>query len=126
MAPAARLSEAQAAYRSKQFAESLRLFDAVLKAVPGQPQARLGRARVLADCGEDLEALEITESLLHDPAASALTDSEQVEALALMGLLLHKKGLRTLAEDYLLEVRRRDPRHPSLVLSSRTGSDDHD
>jgi chemotaxis protein methyltransferase WspC len=116
------LAEAQAAYRSKHFTEALRLFDVVLSAVPRQPQARLGKAQVLADCGEDFEALELTESLLQDADASALSASDQVEALGLMGLLLHKKGLAELARSYLLEVRRRDPSHPILALLGQGGA----
>ena len=44
-----------------------------------------------------------------------------------MGLLLHKKGLQALARSYLMEVRRRDPSHPSLVLLPQPdGGDAHD
>ncbi len=112
------LAQAQVHYRAKRFAEALRAFDAVLTADPGHPLARLGKARVLADCGEDFEALEIAESLLHGAAAGGLklAPADQVEALVLMGLLLHKKGLKDLAQGYLREVKRHDPHHPSLGL----------
>ncbi|MBV5274696.1 MAG: tetratricopeptide repeat protein [Lamprocystis purpurea] len=112
------LAQAQVHYRAKRFAEALSAFDAVLTADPGHPLARLGKARVLADCGEDFEALEIAESLLHGAAAGGLklAPADQVEALVLMGLLLHKKGLKDLAQGYLREVKRHDPHHPSLGL----------
>jgi len=112
------LAAAQVHYRAKRFAEALSAFDAVLTADPGHPLARLGKARVLADCGEDFEALEIAESLLHGAAAGGLklAPADQVEALVLMGLLLHKKGLKDLAQGYLREVKRHDPHHPSLGL----------
>ena len=112
------LAQAQVHYRAKRFAEALSAFDAVLTADPGHPLARLGKARVLADCGEDFEALEIAESLLHGTAAGGLNlaPADQVETLVLMGLLLHKKGLKDLAQGYLREVKRHDPHHPSLGL----------
>jgi chemotaxis protein methyltransferase WspC len=114
----AHLAQAQVHYRAKRFAEALGAFDAVLTVDPGHPLARLGKARVLADCGEDFEALEIAESLLHGTAAGGLNlaPADQVEALVLMGLLLHKKGLKDLAQGYLREVKRHDPHHPSLGL----------
>lgn len=111
-----RLERALEQYRAKQFAEALADFEGVLAAAPDHPGARLGKARVLADCGEDFEALESLESLLHGPLAAGLTHEHRLEALVLMGLLLHKKGLKDLARGYLLEVRRLDPRHPSLGL----------
>ena len=123
------LGPAEAHYQAKRFAEALAAFDAVLAAAPKDPRARLGRARVLADCGEDFEALEVAEALLHgaDEGEFSLGPADYVEALVLIGLLLHKKGLKDLAQGYLREVQRRDPRHPSLgLLQAAPSGRDHD
>jgi chemotaxis protein methyltransferase WspC len=112
------LAHAEAHYEAKRFAEALLAFDAVLAAAPAEARARLGRARVLADCGEDFEALETAEALVAgvDEGELRLPPTDYVEALALIALLLHKKGLKDLAQGYLREVERRAPRHPSLGL----------
>jgi len=119
-----RLAQAQAHYQAKRFAEALLAFDAVLASHPADAQARLGKARVLADCGEDFEALEVAEALLAgvDEGELRLSPADYVEALALIALLLHQKGLKDLARGYLREVERRAPGHPSLRLL-RPGSD---
>ena len=113
-----RLAQAQAHYQAKRFAEALLAFDAILAGHPADARARLGKARVLADCGEDFEALEVTEALLHavDEGELSLSPPDYVEALALIALLLHKKGLKDLAQGYLREIARRAPGHPSLGL----------
>ncbi|WP_295436482.1 protein-glutamate O-methyltransferase CheR [uncultured Thiodictyon sp.] len=113
-----RLAHAEAHYKAKRFAEALRTFDVVLVSRPADARARLGKARVLADCGEDFEALEVAEALLHavDEGELRLSPADYVEALALIALLLHKKGLKDLAQGYLREIARRAPGHPSLGL----------
>ena len=113
-----RLAHAQAHYQAKRFAEALLAFNAILAGHPADARARLGKARVLADCGEDFEALEVTETLLHavDEGELDLSPPDYVEALALIALLLHKKGLKDLAQGYLREIARRAPGHPSLGL----------
>ncbi len=112
------LAHAEAHYQAKRFAEALLAYDAILAAAPGHALARLGRARVLADCGEDFEALETAESLVAgvDEGELRLPAADYVEALALIALLLHKKGLKSLAQGYLREIERRAPAHPSLGL----------
>ncbi|WP_295447958.1 protein-glutamate O-methyltransferase CheR [uncultured Thiodictyon sp.] len=113
-----RLAQAEAHYQAKRFAAALCSFDAVLTSRPADARARLGKARVLADCGEDFEALEVAEALLHatDAGELRLSPPDYVEALVLVALLLHQKGLKDLAQGYLREVQRRAPRHPSLGL----------
>ncbi len=118
------MHEAREHYTHKRFTEALLGFERVLRLHAGQPQALLGKARVLADCGEDFEALEILERLVAGtmPAAAAAAarptaaDEVQVDALGLMAVLLHKKGLRDLAEQYLRRLSMLDPEHISLGL----------
>jgi chemotaxis protein methyltransferase WspC len=88
----------------------------VLRRHPDLPEALLGKARLLADCGEDIEALEALESLV---AGAAGSRQVQADALGLMAVLLHKKGLKDLAAQYLRRVALLDPAHPSLRLLGR-------
>lgn len=122
------LARAADHYAAKRFTDALLAFDQVLRHHPREPDALLGRARVLADCGDDFEALEILEQALAVVDAQAdgvATDKsgatpaqfgQRVEILALMAVLLHKKGLRDLAAQYLQRVSLLDPHHRSLRL----------
>jgi chemotaxis protein methyltransferase WspC len=115
------LELARAHYADKRFTEALLGFEQVLRLRPALPAALLGKARVLADCGEDFEALEALEALL-SPEASAADAGDrslQVDALSLMAVLLHKKGLGDLAAQYLRRVSMLDPHHVSLGLLER-------
>jgi chemotaxis protein methyltransferase WspC len=116
------LAHAEAHYQAKRFSEALLAYEAILAAEPQHALARLGRARVLADCGEDFEALETAETLVAgvDEGELRLPPADYVEALVLIALLLHKKGLKSLAQGYLREVERRAPDHPSLGLLRQT------
>jgi tetratricopeptide (TPR) repeat protein len=122
------LARAEAHYGAKRFAEALLAFDAALARSPGEPRALLGKARVLADCGEDFEALETLETLLHAEGATPVQPrprapargGDHAEALALMALLLNKKGLTELAAGYLDQLARAAPEHP--VLGLRVGA----
>lgn len=116
------LGRAQAHYRAKRFAEALLAFEAALSKSPAEPRALLGKARVLADCGEDFEALETLESLLQaqGPGAAWVSRGDHAEALALMALLLNKKGLTELASTYLDQLAHAAPDHPVLGLRAAT------
>jgi chemotaxis protein methyltransferase WspC len=110
------LRQAEADYAAKRFTEALLGFEQVLRRHPDLPEALLGKARLLADCGEDIEALEALESLV---AGAAGSRQVQADALGLMAVLLHKKGLKDLAAQYLRRVALLDPAHPSLRLLGR-------
>jgi chemotaxis protein methyltransferase WspC len=115
-------------YAAKRFTDALLAFEKVLRRDPQDPGALLGKARVLADCGEDFEALEILEQALavadahpgrETPAGSAATSEhrhQRIEIMALIAVLLHKKGLRDLAAQYLRRVSLLDPTHRALRL----------
>lgn len=110
------LQAAWLAHEEKRFSEALLGFERVLKVRPGNSSARLGKALVLADCGEDFEALETAEALISGVDENELTSTgtDYVEALVLIALLLRKKGLSDLSRGYFDEIARRDPQHPSL------------
>jgi chemotaxis protein methyltransferase WspC len=128
------IEEAEAAYAHKRFPDALLGFEQVLRLRPALPEALLGKARVLADCGEDIEAMELLESLVAAGAAaqppgawppdpSPDAGRVQVDALGLMAVLLHKKGLRDLAAQYLRRVSLLDPSHLALRLLGRRADD---
>ncbi len=93
-------------------------YDAVLARRPRDPSALLGKARVLADGGDELEALEVLELLISAIEQGRVQPSrdERVEALALFGLLLQRKGLGRLANGYFDQLARLAPQHPVLRL----------
>ncbi|NEX21603.1 hypothetical protein G3480_15000 [Thiorhodococcus mannitoliphagus] len=97
---------------------ALDAFDAALAQAPLDSAALLGKARVLADGGEELEALECLETLLEalDEGAIQMPLDDRIEALALFGLLLNRKGLGGLAQGYFDELARLAPGHAVLRL----------
>lgn len=93
-------------------------YDAILARRPRDPGALLGKARVLADGGDELEALEGLELLISAMERGLVrpTREERIETLALFGLLLQRKGLSKLARDYFDKLARLAPQHPVLRL----------
>ncbi len=116
------LREADDHYQQKRMVEALAAYNKVLANYPNHRPARLGRAQVLADCGEDFEALEIAEALTREE--SSPEDGVLVEASALVAVLLHQRGLVPMAQSYLTQVARLAPRHPVLALLARRGNCD--
>ncbi len=119
------LDKAEALVRGKRFSEALLAFDRLLAIEPHHAGAALGRARVLADGGEDFEAIEQLEQLLQGIEGGRIGAAPRVHAdvLALMAVLLRKKGLTALARDYLQELAGMDPSHPVLPID-RSHDDD--
>ncbi|MGB5733254.1 MAG: hypothetical protein WBM40_02270, partial [Thiohalocapsa sp.] len=117
-APRTLLTAADAHYRAKRFNDALLGYEQALALAPHSAAARLGKTRVLADCGEDFEALELAEALLDaiDQRRVDANPDEHAEALGLIALLLHKKGLTELANGYLHKLGRLQPTHPMLRL----------
>ena len=114
------LRSAQELYQQKRFTEAMGLYDELLASDPAiRARVQLGKARVLADCGEELEALEYAEAALQIDGTRALPRGERVEALALIAAVMRAKGLTALVENYLSRIRDLDPDHPVLRLSSR-------
>ena len=116
--PAMRTSPAPPLARENDPVAALDRFDAVLARAPHDPPALLGKARVLADGGDELEALECLERLLAaiDDGEALASASDRVDALALFAVLLVRKGLDGLAQGYLEELARLAPQHPVLRL----------
>ena len=112
------LTAADAHYRAKRFNDALLGYEQALTLAPHAAAARLGKTRVLADCGEDFEALELAESLLEaiDQGLVDANPAQHAEALGLIALLLKKKGLVELARGYLQRLARLQPTHPMLRL----------
>jgi chemotaxis protein methyltransferase WspC len=79
------LDQAQSHYEHKRFTEAILGFERLLGRHPNLPQALLGKARVLADCGEDFEAMELLETLVATDAdatgAGTLDDDSSGDGL---------------------------------------------
>ena len=106
--------EAKIAYENKDFQRSYALY-AELEALGLDYRARsmLGRAQILGDSGDDIEAIELAENALRIHNAlgvrGELTRAELVQAHTLIGLLLHKKKLVDAAKPHLVKVLELDP-----------------
>jgi tetratricopeptide (TPR) repeat protein len=111
---------AEQAYKNKQFEESLRLYDQLIDQHPlWASWARLGKARVLLDSGEELEALETAETALSAKKMTAgiyLTQADEADAHAIIVLVLHNKGLKSKLAEHLKRVRHLNPKHEVLRI----------
>ena len=108
------LDSAKKSYEIKDFEKSYTLY-AELEALGLDYRARsmLGRAQILGDSGEDIEAIELAENALRIHNAlggrGELTTAELIQAHTLIGLLLHKKKLVDAARPHLAKVLELDP-----------------
>ena len=111
---------AEQAYKNKQFEESLRLYDQLIDQHPlWASWARLGKARVLLDSGEELEALETAETALSAKKMTAgiyLTQADEADAHAIIVLVLHNKGLKSKLAEHLKRGRHLNPKHEGLRI----------
>lgn len=112
---------AEQAYRSKRFNEAIRLYDQIIEAYPlWASWGRLGKARVLADSGEEIEALEQAEAALfykQQIAGVYFSKDDEADAHAIISLVLHNKGLKEKLREHLERVRSLNPSHEILKLS---------
>ena len=73
----------------------------------------MGRAQILGDAGEDIQAIELAENALRIHNAlgvgGELSKVELIQAHSLIGLLLHKKKLCDEARFHLGRVLELDP-----------------
>ncbi|MEC9465559.1 MAG: CheR family methyltransferase [Myxococcota bacterium] len=108
------LNEARTSYENKEFQKSYALY-AELEALGLDYRARsmLGRAQILGDSGEDIQAIELAENALrlHNALGGRgeLTRAELIQAHTLIGLLLRKKKLNDAAKPHLEKVLELDP-----------------
>ena len=108
------LDRAKKSYEIKDFDKSYALY-AELEALGLDYRARsmLGRAQILGDSGEDIQAIELAENALRIHNAMGergeLTKIELIQAHTLIGLLLHKKKLMDAARPHLAKVMELDP-----------------
>ncbi len=112
------LAEANEAYEGKALTMALALYIEAEEKQPKQSaRALLGQAKVYADREQDMEALEAAEaSLSNDSDKTQLEPKETAEVHAIMGIILKKKNLNTLAEEHLLLVQKLAPKHAAVKL----------
>ncbi len=116
-----RRRSAEAAYRNKQFEEAIRLYDQLIEHHPlWASWARLGKARVLIDSGQEMEALEEAEGAISGKRMVAgvyLTPSDEADANAIIALVMNNKGLKGRMEEHLKKVKQLNPQHEVLKIS---------
>ncbi len=120
-AAAARHS-AEDAYREKRFDEAVELYDQLIREHPVWGcWARLGKARVLLDSGEEMEAIELAEQVIDNrpkPTEVRLSTAELADAHAIIVLVLNKRGMYSEVKQHLQAVLRLNPNHEVLRLAS--------
>lgn len=111
---------AEQAYQNKQFEEAILLYDQLIEQHPlWASWARLGKARVLMDSGEEMEALEVAEAAISAKKMVVgiyLTQKDEADAHAIIALIMHNKGLSGKVEEHLKQVRILNSKHEILKL----------
>ncbi len=112
---------AEDAYRNKEFEKAIQLYEQLIDDHPlWACWARVGKARVLVDSGEEMEALEEAEKALSGKQMSAglyLTNSDLADAHAIIALVLRKRGMAVGMQEHLEQVRRLNPAHSILKIT---------
>ncbi|MBT3308068.1 MAG: hypothetical protein HOL04_04280 [Gammaproteobacteria bacterium] len=113
-------TSAEQAYQGKRFDEAIRLYDQLIDQHPAWAcWAHAGKARVLVDSGDDLEALEEAERALSGSLRSNslyLSNKDRADAHAIIALVLNKKGINAGQKEHLDQVQQLNPKHPTLQL----------
>lgn len=111
---------AEDAYHNKEFERALHLYEQLIEHHPlWECWARVGKARVLVDSGEEMEALEEAEKALSGKQMSAgiyLTNSDLADAHAIIALVLKKRGMIVGMQEHLEQTRRLNPAHSILKI----------
>ena len=81
----------------------------------------MGKARVLIDSGQEMEALEEAEAAISGKEMVAglyLNRDEEADAHAIIALVLHNKGLTREKAHHLQQIRILNPGHEILRIVS--------
>lgn len=109
------------AYEEKNFDEARKLFDQLIENHPlWESWARVGKARILMDSGEEMEALEEAEKALNGKQSSNsihLDKTDMADAHAIIAMVLNHRGFETAKLDHLQQVRKLNPNHAILKLT---------
>lgn len=109
--------EALRLYRDKKLESAGRAFQELIREFPKYaPMALTGLARICADQGDYIEAMENAEMALEHRWADTMETSDRVESYAIIGLALRQKGLNDAATSHFLKVKKLDPTHPVVRL----------
>jgi len=118
--PEVKRDSAEQAYQGKRFDEAIRLYDQLVDQHPAWAcWAHAGKARVLVDSGDDLEALEEAERALsgcQNTNSLYLPNKDRADAHAIIALVLNKKGIKAGQKEHLDQVQQLNPKHPTLQL----------
>ncbi|KPA19646.1 chemotaxis protein methyltransferase CheR [Candidatus Magnetomorum sp. HK-1] len=116
--------EANTAYEAKNFSTAINIFESIIKKnSSNEPFARLGLAKIHADCENDLEALENAEYALKlDQQAmngKKLSGHDKEDLYALIALILQKKGIIQKAQYYFSQLKQLNSNHPALIMEEK-------
>ena len=113
---------AERAYRNKQFDEAIRLYEQLIEHHPlWACWARVGKARVLIDSGQEMQALEEAGAALSSKEMTAglhLTKNDEADAHAIIALVLRNKGMQTEMLKHIEVVRKLKPDHEVLRITT--------
>lgn len=110
---------AEDAYNKKRFGEAIYIYEQLIDKHPSWAcWAKVGKAQVLLDSGEELEALEVAESALASKigAKHNLTKKDEATAHAIIALVLHNKGMHNKIKQHTDAIKRLEPNHEVLRL----------
>jgi len=112
---------AKKAYENKDFDKALKIYKEIINSNEKfELQARLGLAKIYADKSNDLEALENAEiaiALDENASDKKLSDNDKIEIYSIIAIILNKKGMTKLANEYFLKIKELNPNHPLLVMN---------
>ncbi|MBT7308338.1 MAG: hypothetical protein HN842_08970 [Gammaproteobacteria bacterium] len=111
---------AEQAYQCKRFGEAIRIYDQLIDQHPAWARwAHVGKARVLIDSGNEMEALEEAEKAFSGSLKSNshyLPNKDKADAHAIIAMVLNKKGIKTCQKEHIEQVQQLNPKHPLLQL----------
>lgn len=115
------LEKAHNLYANKKVLEAQQILETMSGNYPHyRAHSQLALSLILADAGENMQALDLAEAALglHEGGVgSALTNTEQADAHAVIATILVAKGLTHLAAEYFDKVRSLAPNHGCLQLA---------
>jgi chemotaxis protein methyltransferase WspC len=109
------------AYQAKNFSTAIQIFQSIIKKnSPYKTIAHMGLAKIYADNDNNLEALENAELSLdldqESLNAIQLSRQDKADLLAIIAIILQKKGMMQNAHSYYEKLKALDDQHPALIM----------
>lgn len=105
------------AYREKLFDESIGLYEQLIKNHPlWIARARLGKAKILLDCGEKMAAMEEADLVLNGAGNYTLDNNDRLDAHIIMAIVLKDKRMISNMEAHKKQIEILSPNHELLRI----------